>query len=120
MTKLERCILCGAEKDEGMRDCGKHTYEEYQKAKNKMWNDPWPYFPIGFGGFWIMTYVVSILFLQDWSLEKVGQNISWLLVICFGVPVICCFILHNYRQKKKGLPFWGLTNEQEVERNLSK
>jgi hypothetical protein len=113
-----RCLVCGRMREEGKFTCDRnHTYAEYKTIKSKVWNDPWPYFPIGFGGFWIMTYVISA-FLQSWSLDKVGQNLYWLLTICLGVPIIFCFILHDYRQKKKGLPFWGLNELQEEERIL--
>lgn len=108
MTKNKRCIVCGAIREDAKRDCGKHTYEEYKKVKSKIWNDPCLYNPL--------IILCPILLLIGFSL--ILSEAIMVVTLSISIPLLTTILLHNYRQKRKDLPFWGLTDEEEVDRAL--
>lgn len=108
---MSKCIVCGLEKEDAKRDCGRHTYQEYKKVKSLVWNDPWPYFPISFIGFWVVLYPLSFLVSPIPSTDGI-----LIIIISAMIPSLASCYLHYIRQKRKDLPFWGLTDDQEVAR----
>lgn len=110
---MPKCIICGSEKENGKRDCGKHTYEEYKKTKSLVWNDPWPYFGIYFGGFVATLLGIASLVPVDWNEDQVMVFLPILIGISLCLPTTIGITLHYFRQKRKELPFWGLTDDQE-------
>lgn len=115
-----RCLVCGRPRDEVKFTCDKnHKYEEYKKIKSKVWNDPWPYFPISFGGWAFMSSLLLVLIgANNLSTIQLQSVMPYVMIPSLIVPITIAILFHKYRQDKKNLPFWGLTEIQEEERIL--
>lgn len=100
---------CGKQLEEFKISCSNPICnKQYYKTKKTMWVDPWPYFPIGFIGFWVVLYPLSFITVEPYSISGI-----MIIMISAIIPIMIVFYLHYIRQKRKGLKFpWDDKDEK--------
>lgn len=106
---MKNCIGCSKEIEEYKTHCGNtECYKKYMDDKKKTWNDPWINFPIGMGGFFGMMFLWVVLTPQNLPDDIIPILAVIMMIMSFGSAFGSIVLVHNHRQKKKNLPFWGL------------